>query len=160
MDSKPDLEKCMIFIDKEGNWFYRDSPMIHKSIVLFLYENLHRDQWGRYIITWQGQTCEVDVEDTPYIIQRVDMQNDGSNQKQFLAVTLNDGSVEKLDFETLRIGQENVPYCSVKGGQFEARFLRQAYYQLTRFIEVDEQNQQYYMLLNGERLLLPPLSSQ
>ena len=160
MDSKPDLEKCMIFIDKEGNWFYQDSPMIHKSIVLFLYENLHRDQWGRYIIEWQDQVCEVDVEDTPYVIQRADMQNDGSNQKQFLAITLNDGSVEKLDFETLRVGQENVPYCSVKGGQFEARFLRQAYYQLTQFIEVDEQKQQYYMLLNGERLILPPLSSQ
>ena len=159
MDYKPQLEKCMIFIDKEGNWFHQGNPIIHQSILSLFYENLHRDQWGRFVIKWQGQICEVDVEDAPFVVQRVDVRQDGANQEQFVAITLNDGSVERLDLETLRVGERHVPYCSVKGGQFEARFLRQGYYQLTQLIEFDEQKQEYYLVLNGKRVVLPKLSS-
>jgi hypothetical protein len=159
VDSKPHLEKCLIFIAKEGNWFHQGNPIIHQTILSFFYENLHRDQWGRYVITWQGQICEVDVEDTPFVIQRVDLRQDGAHQEQTIAITLNDGSVERLDLQTLRVGEGHVPYCSVKGGQFEARFLRQGYYQLTQFIEFDEQKQEYSLVLNGERVVLPQLSS-
>jgi hypothetical protein len=149
----------MIFIDKEGNWFHLGQPMIHRPIVSFLYENLHRDQWGRYVIRWQGQLCEVEVEDVPFVIQRVDFQHDGKARGgQFFAVVLNDGTVEKLDLQTLRMGEANVLYCSVKDGEFEARFLRQGYYQLTQFIEFDEEKQKYYIDLNGEQIPLPHLS--
>jgi hypothetical protein len=159
MEHKPYLEKCMIFIDKEGNWFYQGNPIIHPSILSFFYENLRRDQWGRYVIQWRGQVCEVDVEDAPFVVQRVEVRQDGANQEQFIAVTLNDGSVERLNLDTLRVGESSVPYCAVKGGQFEARFLRQSYYQLTQLIEFDDQKKEYYLVLNGKRVALPQLSS-
>ena len=42
----------------------------------------------------------------------------------------NDDEREPLDPATLEVGDENVLYCRVKGGEFRARFLRTAYYHL------------------------------
>ncbi|HWN91044.1 MAG TPA: DUF1285 domain-containing protein, partial [Verrucomicrobiae bacterium] len=41
----------------------------------------------------------------------------------------------RLDPETLRLGEGDVPYCRVKGGAFEARFSRAAAYQLLERLE-------------------------
>ena len=50
-------------------------------------------------------------------------------------VSLSDDTEEELIPETLYLGEENVLYCRVKGGDFPARFNRAAYYQLAAHIE-------------------------
>ena len=50
-------------------------------------------------------------------------------------VQLNDGTSERLDPDTLRVGAGNILYCRVKGSTERARFLRPVYYQLAQFIE-------------------------
>ena len=74
----------------------------------------------------------VEVADTPFVVVRVEA--DGSA----LRLTLNDGSQEPLDPATLRLSADSVPYCRIKGGQFDARFSRAAAWELGQLIEYDE----------------------
>ena len=50
---------------------------------------------------------------------------------------VNDGTEERLDPATLRIGAAEVPYCAVKGGTFQARLSRAAAFQLLALVERD-----------------------
>jgi hypothetical protein len=74
--------------------------------------------------------ADVVIEDTPWVVTAVD----GDPQSGF-AVVLNDDTREPLDPATLVVGRDDVLYCRVKGGAYEARFLRPAYYALMRHAE-------------------------
>jgi hypothetical protein len=69
-----------------------------------------------------------------------------------LILELNDGSQEPFDPESLRIGDRDVPYTRVKNGEFPARFSRPAYYQLARFIVSDDEQREFFLLLDGKRI--------
>ena len=68
---KPDIPPCMIYIDKEGRWFHKGVEMVHREIILEFYRNMTRDSHGNYIISYRGNRCYAEVEDTPFIINRV-----------------------------------------------------------------------------------------
>jgi hypothetical protein len=127
-----DVPPCEIFIDKEGRWFYRGAEIVRRDIIQLLYAGLERDNRNRYILHWDGSSCSVEVEDTAFVVRRID-EKDGS----FL-LHLSDDSIEKLSPESLATGRDNVPYCLVKNGRFSARFTRAAYYQLAEHIEEEE----------------------
>lgn len=141
-----------IFIDKEGRWFFQGSEMIRRDIVLLFCRHLHRDSQGRYLIRLAEEESYVDVEDTAFVISRIDLQSHGECEPCF-HIWLNDDSREVLNLDTLFVGKGNVPYCRVKEGKFPARFQRQAYYQLAE--HVHEENGKYVISLNGARHLLP-----
>lgn len=157
MEEKPYIDKCMISIDKNGDWFHENKPIIHEPFKLLFVKNLHRDKWGRYLIHWRGQTCEVDVEDVPFVIQRVEPSHNG-DKIQSVSIILNDHSSETLDLSSLSVGKENVLYCAVKGGVFEARFSRPAYYQFADLLDYNEEVNEYYLVVNGKKTPLPGLS--
>ena len=64
---------------------------------------------GHYVITIDGQTCELEVADTFHVVSRVEFSGDTA------AITLNDGTSEPLDPATLRMGDNGILYCQVKG---------------------------------------------
>jgi hypothetical protein len=66
-----------------------------------------------------------------------------------------DRTEEPLQADTLRVGQDNILYCTVKEGLYEARLLRNAYYQLAEFLEQDGQN--YYLVIDGSKVHLKNL---
>jgi hypothetical protein len=66
---------------------------------------------------------------------------------------LSDATEERLDPATLSIGQENVLYCKVKG-EFPARFLRPAYYQLMEALVETEDG--YAVKIGGRLWSLKP----
>ena len=70
-------------------------------------------------------------------------------------VVLNDETRERLDPASLRVGAENVLYCRVKDGAHEARFLRPAYYDLTRHLETDTGGEAV-LAVAGRRIALRP----
>ena len=157
MEDMPYVDKCMIFIDKDGNWFHNDRPIIHEQILSLFHENLQRDSLGRYCIAWRGQICEVDVEDVPFVVRRADLRKPDRGSRETIIIHLNDHAKEQLNYSSLRIGRENVLYCSVKEGKFEARFSRPAYYQFAELLEFNHEKGKYYLLLNGRRHILPKL---
>ncbi len=72
------------------------------------------------------------VDDVPWVVTRVERRGDT------LHGFLNDGTETTIDPASLRIGRDDVPYCPVKAGAFEARLSRAAAFQLFAFGEYDE----------------------
>lgn len=139
----------MIYIDKEGRWFYEGVEMVRREIVLHFYRHMEVDPKVGYIINWNGQRCYVEVEDTPFIVIRLSFEERRGHGRSHFVLSLNDGTREGLDPESLWVGKDNVLYCRVKNGMFPARFSRPAYYQLSEFIE--EQDDSFFLPMNGKK---------
>jgi hypothetical protein len=143
-----DIPPCHIRIDKEGNWYYQDLPIINKEIYLHLNKCLKKDPSGKYVLLMNGEKCYLEVEDTPYVIQEVCLGS-ATKRNPSLFVRLNDGTEEELRVDTLRVGKDDVLYCKVKDAQYDARFLRASYYQLAKFLQYD--GERYYLLVEGKK---------
>jgi hypothetical protein len=141
------LPPCLIHIDKEGRWYHKGAEMIHREFIRLFYRNMTLDPHGRYVIHWKGERCEVEVEDTAYVVWRAIYQ-ERSGGSAFI-LTLSDDSQEALVPDTLYVGEANVLYCRVRKGAFPARFTRPAYYQLTPHVE--EEQGVFYLPLGGEK---------
>lgn len=126
---KGKLPPCMIQVDKDGNMSHDGAPMIHPGILEMIYEAVYYED-GLYFLKIGEQRCQLEVADTFHVVQRAQFEGDG------VRLFINDGSQEMLEPATLRLGDEGVLYCKIKNGAFPARFLRQAYYQITeRLVE-------------------------
>ena len=147
-----DIPPCMIYIDKEGKWFHEGSEMIHREIIRHFYRHMEIDSSGLYIISWRGERCYVEVEDTPFIVRRAVSEKDDQIGFTRVVLYLSDDEKEDLSPETLHVGKDNVIYCMVKNGTFPARFTRAAYYQLAECIE--EEGGMYYLTLKGKRYFI------
>lgn len=140
----------MIYVDKEGNWFHNDAPIIHRELLALFYKSLDVDEQGRYIIRFKQQVCLLDVEDTPYVIVRTDFvpASAPGDQDRFV-LRLIDDSEETLAPETLWIGPEHVLYCKVRDGTLKARFSRPSYYQLGQYFQEEPETGRYFLSLNN-----------
>ena len=149
--SAQDLPPSFIRIDKEGTWHFKGNEMFRKDIVKLFYENLKRDEAGRYYIELENDLASVDVEDTAWVVRSVYRFGTPAEGNERIAVLLSDETLEEIDCSTLSIGGDNVLYCSVKAGDHPARFLRASYYQIADFFDYDESRDAYYIALNGAR---------
>ena len=136
-DKEP-LPPCLIFIDKEGHWYHQGAEMVHREFIRLFYKNMELDSQGRYVILWNGKRCQVEVEDTAFVVWRVQYLDGVGAQGARFILTLSDESEETLAPETLFIGAANVLYCRVKKGAFPARFCRAAYYQIAQYVVEEE----------------------
>ena len=141
------IPPCMIFVGKEGKWFHEGAEIIHRPIFLWMIQSLEKTEDGLFIVHLNNQKCFLEVEDTPLVVQQVDLIQEGPEEQSHFRLTLNNESQEILDPGTLRISSESVLYCTVKNGQFPARFLRPAYYQLAENITEDDAGG-FVLLLN------------
>jgi hypothetical protein len=116
-------------IDADGDWYDEGVQVTHPGVLANLRGNLRRDAEGYFIQT--RVRIPVRVDDAPFAIVRVERRDDG------LHVYLNDGTDERLDPATLRLGAGDIPYGAVKGGAFEARFNRAAAWQLLQLADYD-----------------------
>jgi hypothetical protein len=146
-----DLPPSFIRIDKEGTWHYKGNEMFRKDIVKLFYENLKRDDAGRYYIELENDMASLEVEDTAYVVRAVYRFGSAAEQNERISVLLNDETLEEIDCSTLCIGGDNVLYCAVKPGGHPARFLRSSYYQIAETFEYDESRDAYFLPLNGSR---------
>jgi hypothetical protein len=132
----PDLR-----IDLDGDWYDDGVQITHAGIIANLRDNLRRDGDGYFIQT--RVRIPIRVDDAPFVVVRVERRGDG------LHAYLNDGTDERLDPATLRLGAEDVPYAAVKEGAFEARFNRAAAFQLLQLVEYDEASGAGTLRLSG-----------
>lgn len=144
------LPPCMIFVSKEGKWYHEGAEIIHRAIFLWLIQSLEKTEDGLFIVHLNNQKCYLEVEDTPLVVQQVNLVGESPGAGEQIRLTLNDDSQEVLDPETLRINAESVLYCQVKTGRFPARFLRPAYYQLAEHI-VEDDSRGFALLLGDKR---------
>jgi len=132
-----------IFLDKEGRWFHEGVEITHQRTVELFSRSIKKDPSGGYYLQVGREAARIEVEDTPFMVRSVDFQNGE------LSVELNDQTSEPLDLASLRVGKNNVLYGKVKSGQFPARFLRPAYYQLMRCLGEDGKG--FYLEVNGRK---------
>ena len=147
-----EVPPCMMYVDKEGAWFHKGAPIIHRELLVLFYQCISLDEEGHYIIRLKDQVCRLDVEDTPFVILRTDFvpaRHDGEAGR--FVLHLIDQSKEDLVPESLSIGPDHVLYCKVKGGKFTARFLRPSYYQIAEYIEEEPETGQYFLYLNKKK---------
>jgi hypothetical protein len=132
----PDLR-----VDRDGDWYDEGVQVTHPGILANLRQNLRKDAEGYYIQT--RVRIPVKVDDAPWVITRIERRGDQ------LHGVLNDGSEERIDPSTVRLGRGDVPYCVVKGGAFDARFSRAATFQLLALADYDEQSGRGALRLGG-----------
>ena len=155
--SEGELLPCGIVIDREGDWHYRGSRMQRSDIVSHLCQHMRRDEAsGLYIVQLGKQRCYLEVEDTPLAITGVlhTEEREGDKPGQLMLTIKHLETHELLDPDSLWIGEQNVLYCRVIEGGIPARFLRPAYYQLAEFIHEDEDQNRFYLSLEGKRFYI------
>ena len=155
--SEGELLPCAIFVDREGDWYYRGSRMERSDSVSHLCQHMRRDEAsGLYIIQLGKQRCYLEVEDTPLAITGVlhTEEREGDKPEQLLLAIKHLEKREVLDPESLWIGEQNVLYCRVMEGRIPARFLRPAYYQLAEFIHEDKEQNRFYLSLGGKHFYI------
>jgi len=99
---------CNIRIDKNGVWYYKGAEMFRREIVNFFYQNLRQDESGRYLIELPNDRCYLEVEDAPFVVKSVHRTVSETDYRAAIHLLLSDDTVEPLDPETLRIGNDNV----------------------------------------------------
>lgn len=132
------------YIDEDGNFWHEGTELDDPELVLFFLKNLQHTSEGKLQLLCQGELCEFTCADAPYVIQNIDL-----NGENILLHFLGNYS-ETLEPSSLRVGNKNILYCKVKKGEFEARFSRKAYMELSQYIEQDDQDH-YCLRLNGKR---------
>ncbi|MCG6881570.1 MAG: DUF1285 domain-containing protein [Deltaproteobacteria bacterium] len=147
-----DLQPCLIYIDKEGRWFHKGVEMVRREFVQSFYQQMEMDAAGHYIISWGGERCYVDVEDTAFVVKRVSPPGETGGKGTGFKIRLSDDTEEELMPDTLYLGESNVLYCKVKEGNFPARFNRAAYYQLAAYVEPGEEG--YVLPVNGRKFTI------
>jgi len=118
-------------VNREGEWLHEGQEITHPGILANLMGNLRRDAAG-YFIQAGPLRVPVDVADVPFVVVRVEAVG------SVLRLTVNDGTEEPLAPATLWLAAAGIPYCRIKGGQFEARLSRAAAYQLGQLIDYDD----------------------
>ena len=135
-----------IFLDKEGRWFHEGVEITHPRTIELFSRSVVKDPSGGYRLQIGKEWAKIEVEDTPYMVRSLEIKKDK------IILILNDKSQEELDPTTLWLGKDNVLYCKVKNGEYPARFLRPAYYQIMQFLEEDEKG--FFLSLKREKFYL------
>jgi uncharacterized protein len=128
-------------VDVDGDWLDDDVAITHAGILANLRSLLKRDAQGYFIQT--RVRIPVEVEDVPFVVSRIERHG------EILHAFLNDGTEADVDPASLRVGSDDVPYCAVKGGAFEARLSRAAAFQLLAMADYDEATGRGALRLGG-----------
>lgn len=141
-----------IFVDAEGDWYHDGNRILRENIIALFLESLSMSPSGKYEIQCNQERYELEAADTPFVVSSVDREISADLRKEEILLRFRHLSpAEPLDPSTLRVGRENILYCTVRNGRFPARFSRPAYYQLARWIEEVPETGRFALTLNGIR---------
>jgi uncharacterized protein len=133
-------------VDRNGDWFDDDVEITHAGILANLRSGLKRDAQGYYIQT--RVRIPVEVEDKPFVVARIERRGEA------LHAILSDGTDTAVDPATVHVGRDDIPYCAVRNGAFEARLSRAAAFQLLAMADYDENTGRGTLHLGGRDYLL------
>ncbi len=138
------IESHTIRFGRDGEWYSDGERIDNRRIAQLFSRCVRKSPKGGYMLQMGDERAPLEVDDTPFVVRQV--QGDPSSG---LRVVLNDESAEPLDPETVRVGPDNAFTCAVKGGEFEARLLRPAHYQLASWITTADDGR--FLLRLGRR---------
>ena len=145
------VRDCHIRIDREGNWFYNNSPITNKNVCLYFSRHIAKDKQGKYLLQTKNQLLPLEVEDTPFIIKHCIIIN---SIPPIINVSLDDKTEETVAWDTIWLKDERHIYCLVKDGAFEARFNRDSQFELGDRLQFDQHRKSYYLTVKDEKFYL------
>lgn len=149
---QPEEWPVNLYIDGNGDWFNNGIKVVHERIFRLFNESLRMDSHGAYYLKINEQTCPVKVEDTPYVVRGVFMENDARG-RDTMWLLLNDGRRVPLEPETLHGLTDKSVRCRVSG-RFPAAFSPAAFTQFGQYLERDSDTGGYCLELNGKKYSL------
>ena len=120
-------------IDRNGTWFYCNSPIGRHRLVKLLSTVIRRDNDGDYYLVTPVEKLRIRVDDAPFLA--VELESEGQGQQQRLLFRTNVDEVVAADVEhPIRIDEdvgsgEPSPYLMIRDG-LEALLSRPVFYRL------------------------------
>ncbi len=112
-----------IRLDRAGRFWHEGREVIHPRLRKALLKWIDRLDDGRAILRLDDtRYAYLEVEDAHLLVVSARWQGDR------VMLALNDGSEEELAYSSLRVGDDDALYCSVRGGRLDARMTTAAYY--------------------------------
>jgi hypothetical protein len=145
-------EDSGIVLDRELRWWHDGEPVEHPRIIEAFNQGLVPREDGKFELRLGNDWCLVEVEDAAYAVRSVRW---GPADEPLLA--LSDRTEEPLDIDSLRLTEEGVLVCQVKGRRAKARFSRDAQYTLGQHLEQTAEG--WCLCLREQRYPLPGLSA-
>ncbi len=121
-----------IRLGANGKWTHEGLDFENPKIIALFSRSVGRTEGGTWVLEVGRFTYPIVVEDTGFFVDRIDL-----NQSPAL-LHLSDETTEELNPTTLAYEPEGRLYCTIKDGEFRARFKRPPYYALAEhFVEDD-----------------------
>lgn len=142
-DAPPRLERneCGAFnirIDRDGRWYYENSPIGRMALVKLFSTVLSRDAEGAYWLTTPAERGTIEVEDVPFVAVEMAVEGTGASQVIRLRTNIDEWITVDAEHplwveEDGRMGHDATggptPYVRVRDG-LDARVARAVYYDL------------------------------
>jgi hypothetical protein len=135
-----------ITLHAEGWWSHEGGRFEHARLIEAFFRGVERSEGGTWMLRLGRFTYPITVEDTGYFV--VSVRREGAE----VWLKLTDQTEERLDPQTLVYGPDGRLVARVKGGAFEARFMRPVYHALLDAAEAD--GDAVWLTLGGERVRL------
>ncbi len=139
-----------IRIDRDGSWYFQDSPIQRVELVRLFAAVLSRVD-GRYLLTTPAEQVQIAVDDAPFVLVAAEWLADGGLQ---LTSNLQQQFVVSHDYPVLLQAEPGsgqlLPYLQLRRGLC-AKFSRTLYYQLAE--QTREQHIEgvcHYVLQSGD----------
>ena len=127
LESGADLEE--VRLNERGKWTHEGLDFENQRIIDLFSRSVDRTDGGTWVLEVGRFTYPITVEDVGFFVERVDRSTSPPTLK------LSDGTREPLDASTLDYQPGGRLYCTIKDGDFRARFKRTAYFQLAELME-------------------------
>jgi uncharacterized protein len=130
-------------LDGEGRFHHDDAIVEHPKLAAALHTWIarHPDD-GRFILTNGYDWTYFKVDDVPFFVRSIRVEEANGQTEPDAILILSDGSQEPLDPSTVRVGPRGDLYLSVKrdvkGGPFDAKMTRFAQTQLDPFLSQED----------------------
>ena len=148
----PLCENVEMRIDREGRWFFMNSPIGRKRMVKLFSKVLRLDDDGEYYLVTPVEKIRIEVEERPFLI--IDYQVTTENKRQLISFETNTGDMFLLDKEhpitvsTNPKTGEPKPYILVRSN-LEGIISRNIYYKLVEMSYIKKENNENIFLLKS-----------
>ncbi|HSE96110.1 MAG TPA: hypothetical protein VLD61_09465 [Methylomirabilota bacterium] len=119
-------------VDGEGRVFHDGTEIVDPLVLRFFIRAMTRTPEGRHLVVCQGERNWFEVDDTPFVVQRLRLSLAAGGLAAAECVLAGDHR-EPLDPASLE-GAADRLVCRVRQGTFRARFGRVALQQLAPFL--------------------------
>lgn len=110
----------------------------------------------QYFLRCEGEVHPVRVADAPLWIRYVHLIGNDSGDLTSVEIELEDGRREILAADTLSVAGNDALYCLATRRRLKARFGKVAYYELTRYLQSDDEGASFYFMIDRRRYPVRP----